>query len=120
MFELGLGKVCFDGLCPKLSARLSSNVWVLVTVRLSKQTQLQGSIKIVCASNIIDAHAYATANNIFNINLDKYFRSPTIQKYDNVHGLEIQRIKDYASNRGVAGCHPMSRPGDRLAYRIPS
>jgi hypothetical protein len=25
------------------------------------------------------------------------FRSPTIQKYDNVHGLEIQKIKDYAS-----------------------
>ena len=24
------------------------------------------------------------------------------------------------SVRGVAGCHPMSRPGDRLAYRIPS
>ena len=22
--------------------------------------------------------------------------------------------------RGVVGCHPMSRPGDRLAYRIPS
>ena len=65
MFELGLGKVCFDGLCPKLSALLSSNVWVLVTVRLSKQTQLQGSIEIVHASNIIDAHA--TTNNIFHI-----------------------------------------------------
>ena len=22
--------------------------------------------------------------------------------------------------RGVAGCHPESRPGDRLAYRMPS
>jgi hypothetical protein len=66
-FELGLGKVCFDGLCPKVSALLSSNVWMLVTVRLSKQTQLQGSLKIVCASNIIDAHA--TANNIFHIQI---------------------------------------------------
>jgi hypothetical protein len=67
VFELGLGKVCFDGLCPKLSALLSSNVWVLVTVRLSKQTQLQGSIEIVHASNIIDAHA--TVNNIFHIQI---------------------------------------------------
>ena len=45
-FELRLAKVCFDGLCPKVSALPSSNVWMLVTVRLSKQTQLQGSIKI--------------------------------------------------------------------------
>ena len=59
------GKVCFDGLCPKVNALLSSNVWVLVTVRLSKQTQPQGSIEIVHASDIIDAHA--TANNIFHI-----------------------------------------------------
>ena len=28
------------------------------------------------------------------------FRSPTIQKYDIVHGLEIQKIKDYASKEG--------------------
>ena len=28
---------------------------------------------------------------------NNFFRSPTIQKYDNVHGLEIQKIKDYAS-----------------------
>ena len=28
-----------------------------------------GSIKIVCASNIIDAHAYATANNICHIQI---------------------------------------------------
>ena len=40
----------FDGLCPKVNALLSSNVWVLVTVRLSKQTQPQGSIEIVHAS----------------------------------------------------------------------
>ena len=66
-FELGLGKVCFDGLCPKVSALLSSNVWMLVTVRLSKQTQLQGSLKIACASNIIDAHAIT--NNIFHIQI---------------------------------------------------
>ena len=25
-----------------------------------------------------------------------------------------------SGSRGVAGCHPMSRPGDRLAYKIPS
>ena len=56
--------MCFDGLSPKVSALLSSNVWMLITVRLSKQTQLQGSLKIVCASNIIDAHA--TANNNFH------------------------------------------------------
>jgi hypothetical protein len=56
----------FDGLCPKLSALLSSNVWVLVTVRLSRQTRLQGSIEIVHASNIIDAHATA---NIFYIQI---------------------------------------------------
>ena len=29
--------------------------------------------------------------------LKNVFWSPTIQKYDNVHGLEIQKIKDYAS-----------------------
>ena len=66
-FELLLAKVCFDGLCPKVSALLSSNVWMLVTVRLSKQTQPQGSIEIVHASNIIDVHA--TANNIFHIQI---------------------------------------------------
>ena len=27
----------------------------------------------------------------------KNIRSPTIQKYDNVHSLEIQKIKDHAS-----------------------
>ena len=47
VFELGSGKVCFDGLCPKVNALLSGNVWVLVTVRVSKQTQPQGSIEIV-------------------------------------------------------------------------
>ena len=55
--ELGLGKVWFEGLCPKLSALLNSNVWVLVTMRLSKQTQLQGSIKIVHASKIWSMYA---------------------------------------------------------------
>ena len=45
----------------------SSNVWVLVTVRLSKQTQPQGSIEIVHTSDIIDAHA--TTNNIFHIQI---------------------------------------------------
>jgi hypothetical protein len=29
--------------------------------------------------------------------LENVLRSPTIQKYDNVHGLEIQKIKDYTS-----------------------
>ena len=29
--------------------------------------------------------------------LKSVFWSPTIQTYDNVHGLEIQKIKDYAS-----------------------
>ena len=29
--------------------------------------------------------------------LENVFRSPTIQNYDNVHGLEIQKIKDYVS-----------------------
>ena len=67
MFELGSGKVCFDGLCPKVNALLSSNIWVLVTVRLSKQTQPQGSIEIVHASDIIDAHA--TSNHIFHIQI---------------------------------------------------
>ena len=28
--------------------------------------------------------------------LENLFRSPTIQKYENVDGLEIQKIKDYA------------------------
>ena len=27
--------------------------------------------------------------------LENVFRSPTIQKYENVDGLEIQKIKDY-------------------------
>ena len=67
VFELGSGKVCFDRLYPKVNALLSSNVWVIVTIRLSKQTQPQGSIEIVHASNIIDAHA--TANNIFHIQI---------------------------------------------------
>ena len=43
VFELGLGGVCLGGLCPKVGALLSSNVWVLVAVRLSKQTQLRGA-----------------------------------------------------------------------------
>ena len=49
VFELGSGKVCFDRLYPKVNALLSSNVWVIVTIRLSKQTQPQGSIEIVHA-----------------------------------------------------------------------
>ena len=32
--------------------------------------------------------------------LENVFRSPTIQKYENVDGLEIQKIKDYASKEG--------------------
>ena len=34
--------------------------------------------------------------------LENVFRSPTIQKYENVSldGLEIQKIKDYASKEG--------------------
>ena len=49
VFELGSGKVCFDRLYSKVNALLSSNVWVIVTIRLSKQTQPQGSIEIVHA-----------------------------------------------------------------------
>ena len=32
--------------------------------------------------------------------LENVFRSPIIQKYENVDGLEIQKIKDYASKEG--------------------
>ena len=32
--------------------------------------------------------------------LENVFRSPTIQKYENIYGLEIQEIKDYASKEG--------------------
>ena len=71
VFELGSGKVCFDGLCHKVNALQSSNVWVLVTVRLSKQTQPRGSIKIMHASKYYrctrDTHA--TANNILHTHI---------------------------------------------------
>ena len=44
VFELGLGKVRFDGLCPKVNALLSSNehLGACHGMRISKQTQLQG------------------------------------------------------------------------------
>ena len=43
----------------------------------------------------------------------KCFRSPTIQKYENVDGLEIQKIKD----RGGAGHVSYACPEGRLLYR---
>ena len=33
--------------------------------------------------------------------LKNVFRSSTVQKYDNVHGLEIQKIKDYESENEI-------------------
>ena len=57
--------MCFDGLCPEVNALLSRNGWVLVTVRLSKQTQPQDSIEIVHASNMIDAHDRTRQQIIF-------------------------------------------------------
>ena len=53
--------------------------------------------------------------------LEDVSRPPTIQKYENVDGLEIQKIKDYASKEGEERCCILERerrPGSIVNFTI--